>query len=201
MTTSRLLGAIALTCAGLSAAGPPLAAQSSDVVGTLSVVWADGPDGRPPSVLTFFAPDAGASREIVLNDADIERLGGVTSLNGRRVRATFNAALDVPRAGRPLTASSVADVSVQRDADAPAAGRSTPPLVVAGAVRYVVLLCKYTDSTLLVSDPLTHYTAMFGNTSPGLDHYWRALSFGAMNLTGSRVEGCGLTTGTRAHGA
>ena len=57
-----------------------------------------------------------------------------------------------------------------------------------GPQAFVTILCKFAD----VADepePRATFERFFGSTYPGLDHYWREVSYGAINLAGSKVVG------------
>jgi M6 family metalloprotease-like protein len=66
---------------------------------------------------------------------------------------------------------------------------AAPAAVQIGAHPYVTILCKFSD---MANEPQTiaTYTAWIAGTSyPGLDHYWRQVSYNQMNVTGSKVAG------------
>ena len=52
----------------------------------------------------------------------------------------------------------------------------------------MTILCKFAD----VPDepaPVAYFERLFSDSYPGLDHYWREVSYGAIDLTGSTVVG------------
>ncbi|HJW28477.1 MAG TPA: hypothetical protein VJ508_04415, partial [Saprospiraceae bacterium] len=51
-------------------------------------------------------------------------------------------------------------------------------------------MCQFSD---IATQPQNrqYFVGMYGNTRPGLDHYWRELSFNTANVTGSDVAGTG----------
>lgn len=51
-----------------------------------------------------------------------------------------------------------------------------------------MILCKTAD---VVKEPKkrSYFQALMGSSYPGLDHFWRELSYNQMNLTGSAVFG------------
>jgi M6 family metalloprotease-like protein len=58
-----------------------------------------------------------------------------------------------------------------------------------GSHPYVTILCKFSDITS-VRQTVAKYRAWTTGTSyPGLDHYWRQVSYNKMNVTGSKVVG------------
>ena len=57
-----------------------------------------------------------------------------------------------------------------------------------GPQPFVTILCKFAD----VDDepmPPSYFEVLLGATRPGLDDYWREVSYGQINLEGSRVVG------------
>ena len=57
-----------------------------------------------------------------------------------------------------------------------------------GAHAFLTVLCKFTD----VPDepePPAFFERLLGEDYPGLDHYWREVSYGQMSLAGSKVVG------------
>lgn len=58
--------------------------------------------------------------------------------------------------------------------------------LVSGSQPWVNILCKFSD---IVSEPkaASAYAQFFSATYPGLDHYWRAVSYNLINLTGSQT--------------
>src|SRR5207245_2130638 len=63
-------------------------------------------------------------------------------------------------------------------------------LAVTGPQAWVTILCRFADSSTVTPRSVSWFnTLMLGTTPPGLDHYWRELSFNNVNLTGSAVYG------------
>ncbi len=65
---------------------------------------------------------------------------------------------------------------------------ATLPSLKSGPQPWLIILCKFPD----VSDePRTpgFYQAMFASTFPGIDHYWREVSYDVINLGAPRVVG------------
>ena len=62
------------------------------------------------------------------------------------------------------------------------------------------ILCRFADSPGVTPYPKTWFeTLMLGGAAPGLDHYWREVSFGIVNLTGSVVLGWYTLPYPRSH--
>ena len=75
---------------------------------------------------------------------------------------------------------------------APVAG--SQPLVapasarVSGPQPFITILCKFADNDN-EPQPATYFEGLFGAAHPGLDDYWREVSYGQISLAGSRVVG------------
>ncbi len=57
-----------------------------------------------------------------------------------------------------------------------------------GPQPFATILCKFADVPD-EPDPVAYFERLLGNAYPGLDHYWREVSYGAISLAGSRVTG------------
>jgi hypothetical protein len=64
----------------------------------------------------------------------------------------------------------------------PAFAGTAPELT--GSQPWITLLCKFGD---VASEPrpVSYFQGMYGSSYPGLDHYWRELSFGLLDVAGS----------------
>lgn len=58
-----------------------------------------------------------------------------------------------------------------------------------GSKPFVTLLVRFADSTDLTPHPVSFYEALMGASPPGMDHYFREVSYGNINLAGSVVKG------------
>jgi hypothetical protein len=57
-----------------------------------------------------------------------------------------------------------------------------------GPQPFATILCKFADVSA-EPDPIAYFERLLGSAYPGLDHYWREVSYGAINLDGSAVMG------------
>ena len=57
-----------------------------------------------------------------------------------------------------------------------------------GPQPFATILCKFADVTD-EPDPPAFFEQLLGSNYPGLDHYWREVSYGAISLAGSTVTG------------
>ncbi len=61
-----------------------------------------------------------------------------------------------------------------------------PPVL--GSQPYVSILCKFSDFSVEPKN-LAFFQGMYANAFPGLDHYWRELSYNQVDLLGSNAYG------------
>ncbi|MEW6186206.1 MAG: hypothetical protein AB1585_10760 [Thermodesulfobacteriota bacterium] len=62
------------------------------------------------------------------------------------------------------------------------------PSAVIGAKPWVTIMCKFSDYAVEPKN-LAFFQGMYANTKPGLDHYWRELSYNTANVAGSNSYG------------
>lgn len=157
-------------------------AQSPGVQGWLSVVWTEDP--RPGKELRgFLRGDDGITREVVLDQATLEQVGGARLLGGVRVDVILQPEV-TPQPGEIGKRFQVRSVrlleGVARPKKASALQASSRP--------YAWILCRYADNPVT---PITPAEAayMSGTSYPGAGHYFNELSEGAANLDGTAVFG------------
>ncbi|GEM_PF-3958284 len=63
------------------------------------------------------------------------------------------------------------------------------PAALTGARPFATLLCRFSDSTGVTPEAVPFFETLMSNSFPGMDHYWRQLSYNNINLSGSRVFG------------
>jgi hypothetical protein len=154
------------------------------VKGRISFVSGDPKPGDPsPPVDAFFLHRAsGDDIELIFTPDQLAALGGERRIVGRMVEVELEPMGGKPTEIGPLTAGVVRTL---RLLNAPTFGeKAFPAKAVSGAQPWVSILCKFSD----VSDepkPPSFFQAMYASTYPGLDHYWRELSYDNVNVSGS----------------
>jgi M6 family metalloprotease-like protein len=177
-----LVGALLLTFA----AGPASAAPPVTLTGDLTIVHVDPvplPGGRPsplrPHIRPFLTDDRGQETELAIEAAALDRAGGLLALDGRRVTVTLDpgpaAAGTGPRRARDI-----------RPADGPSIAALDPAAPkIKGSQPFASLLCRFGDSTDVSPFDRFYIRDLLGSARPGLDHYFREVSYGAIDLVNS----------------
>jgi len=153
------------------------------VEGVLSLIWGDGSPDAPQSIgpIPVMIDDSGRSVEILLDDEQVAPHGGLLALNGRRV------VVHGSWASQPATASSGIVLAVT-SITIPDAAAPNAIAAVTGSQPWVSIMCKFADVSAEPKN-LAYFLNMYSSTYPGLDHYWRALSYDKINVVGSGAHG------------
>jgi hypothetical protein len=61
--------------------------------------------------------------------------------------------------------------------------------VQSGSKPFATILCRFSDSTSVTPHPPSFYDDLMSNTYPGVDNYYREVSYGNINLAGSKTYG------------
>jgi M6 family metalloprotease-like protein len=146
-------------------------AVTDTLSGWFSIVWADGKPGTQLSYEEYWltADDSQLTR-LQIDPVVLESPGGSLALNGRRVRVQ----------GIWLADGSLQVESVQPEVSLHAALKPE----VTGSQPWITLPCKFAD-IITETKPIAYFTEMYTSTYPGLDHYWREVSYNLLNVQGS----------------
>jgi M6 family metalloprotease-like protein len=175
----------------------PIAEQVS-LSGWFSIIWGDSKDGKSSMIYTL--TDVNGQRTLLQLDEKVaKRLGGVLQFNGKYV--TVQGTLAAPSNTSAIPGSTESPPAVLNvisiglasppGSRAPAIDVTadvTPLALVSGSKPWITIMCKFSDQAGEPND-LAYFQGMYGDTKPGLNHYWKEVSFNTADVTGS-------TTGT-----
>jgi M6 family metalloprotease-like protein len=156
--------------------------------GWLTVLWGDAEGGgESPRRSYSLQSEQGSRIELQLNADLVRSAGGILNLDRRFVNVRGDLLSALGGADRVLE---VRSIGLERQAGRNNAtdGEDTGADSIAGPQPWVAVLCKFADDP---GEPrsASYFEALIGGDRPGLDHYWRQLSYGAVNLTGSEAAG------------
>jgi len=153
----------------------PLSAAT--MTGWLSVVWGDPvPGSNEASHLEFFLTDPrGTTTELVIGQTALAAAGGLVAVNQHFVEVVIEG--DIPGIGRRRAAS----LRVLSPPDEPESGATEAVL---GSKPWVTLACKFSDKSA-EPENLSYFQGMYANAPGRLDHYWREVSYDAIDIVGS----------------
>jgi len=171
----------------------PAMAEQVWLSGWFHVIWADPYPGSHVDAVQAFAiiDDEGRWTPIALDEALTSPFGGARALNRRRVKIVGErmSALHGWDSSSAYQAIQAHSIEFEGAGAAGAAAAEASPLAVAGSQLWVTVLCRFADSTEVTPHDASWFTTLMSSARPGMDHYWKELSYENINLTGSVVVG------------
>ena len=167
-------------------APPQAAGQISSLSGFFSIIWGNSEDGKSSMMIYTLSDVNGRRTELQLDETVSRKLGGVLQLNGKyiNVQGTFALRSDAAATSRssqsqsPPTVLKVISISLAQPpgSKAPTIKGFTALSGVSGSKPWVTIMCKFSD---IVAEPhdRAYFQGMYGDTKPGLNHYWKEVSF------------------------
>ena len=156
---------------------PAFAIQNSESLsGWLLTIWNDPQHGgslhTDPAYL--LRDDSGRTVRLLLDAGLLHSQGSVLALDRQRVTVT----------GRWLSSQVIAVESIRLNSTTSRAG----PDDITGPQPWVSVMCKFADVPA-EPQPLSYFEGMYSSAYPGLDHFWREVSYDIANVTGSDAAG------------
>jgi hypothetical protein len=186
LAVAVLAGVGALAGTGLTQSRTAGVVQQLAVTGSLEVVWGDPVEGQPRHRI-FLVDDFARTYEVRLAAAQIRDLGGISRLSGQRV--TVDGEFEPRPPGAPARPQVVNVYSLRLElAIAPRTSAAAAAAPVMGSQPWVNLLCRFADIPT-TQHPVSYFEELLGGVKPGLDHYWREVSYDQINIVGSQVFG------------
>jgi hypothetical protein len=153
--------------------------------GWFSILWGDSSEGMSKTIYTLTSAD-GQITELLLSEALAQPSGGILALNQKyvNIQGTWAVPFYNPGGANRLNITSIVPVLPLGTA---APNQNDLPVVI-GAKPWVSIMCKFSDYS---DEPknLAYFQAMYANAKPGMDHYWREVSYNTANIAGSSATG------------
>ena len=157
----------------------------SDSSGNFNIIWGDGQDGGTDTIY-MLTEDNGESTRLLIDEPQSRSMGGVLRFDRKRVNVegALASSSSAPEASTGLRVTSIFL------AETPEAGALSEEVLpaVTGSKPWVSIMCKFSDIPDEPED-LAYFTGMYANTEPGMDHYWRELSYDIVDVAGSNAYG------------
>jgi M6 family metalloprotease-like protein len=154
--------------------------SSGSISGWLHSLRGDPKGGRGVPVLRHhLIDDQGRATELVLDEELAARLGGHRAMHRRRVRVD----------GEVVAPRRMQVHALELEQTAEPAGGVHAAAVKTGSYPYVTIGCKFADLTAEPHTIATYAAWTTGSSYPGLNHYWRELSYNQMDVAGSTMVG------------
>jgi len=177
---------LTVAAAATPPATSPVTPEPETHSGWLAVLWENPTDGGAEHLHFLLIDDEGRWHPLDVDPRLIEAAGGLERLTLQRVDITATPRLR----SRGLDRRPLQVLSITRQPPGKPTREADPSafLPAGGALPYVTVLCKFSDTG---KDPkkVRYFEDLMGSTEPGMDHYWREVSYDNIHLTGSIVLG------------
>jgi M6 family metalloprotease-like protein len=169
--------------------------NQNSLTGTLTAIHGDPAPGSslPSSINFYLTDDAGVTTQLEISPAVLQSAGGLNALDRKRVVVNLAQA----QAGAIINSNGVPVVAIRLEQ--PANGALANPdqqALVSGSKAYANIRCKFpdiNDSRETTDWTATYFGGMFGETYPGLGHYWREVSYNNVDLAGTSTPNLTLS--------
>ena len=156
--------------------------------GWLTVLWSDESNGTSSGPFFHLTEENGNTTPLSFDEGVTKMPGGVLSLNGRYVGVQgARASSRAQGQGEAPPPFLVTSISLAQSSLTQALEGDAQPLV-SGSRPWVSITCKFSDFAVEPKN-LAYFQGMYSNVKPGLDHYWRELSYNTANVAGSSASG------------
>lgn len=158
------------------------AAQPVEMSGWFSIIWGDGAPGSGASTdpVYMLTAEGGQATRLLMDATQAAPAGGVLALDRQKV---ILQGLPETSATGTVPQNMVRVISIELDPTQHVAATS-----VNGSQPFVSIMCKFSDYDAEPKN-LTYFKGMYASTAPGLDHYWREVSYNTTNVSGSSAVG------------
>ena len=159
------------------------------ISGRLSTIWGDRPGFNGSQESRYYLKDDdGHAIRLEISAALLASLGGISAIDRKQVSVTGiwlnDVNTDASNAAPgllPHFEAAAMEVNPQADELSAAA--------VTGNQKFITILCRFADSTDTTPYPKEWFETELGASYPGVDHYWREVSYYTIDLTGSVTVG------------
>jgi M6 family metalloprotease-like protein len=160
------------------------AGQTQSITGWLTILRGDGPEGSSMTQTIYrLTREDGTSTRLYLDEDLLTAQAGLLALD-RQLVTVKGEATRLSVDGIEQTVLQVKSIEQVQDSSS----NADAPAIVSGAKPFISIMCKFSDYTQEPKN-LSYFQGMYGSTFPGLNHYWREISYNNINITGSNAVG------------
>jgi M6 family metalloprotease-like protein len=166
-------------------------------VGRLDIFFGDNFSTQKPTKTqyNYLVSDSGERINISVNPELTSEYGGLAKLNGQRVEVSF---MQPSISLQDTEKNPIPVQSIKPAASKTNLAKLQDTYYPVGVQKFVTVLCRFADSTGVTPHQPDFYRGMLGSTAPGLDNYWKEVSYGKLGVDGTTVAGWYNLPGTRA---
>lgn len=152
--------------------------------GVFNTIWGDAvADGESaPQIPKFFLSNDAGTIELTIEPRVLQAAGGINAVDRKQVSVAGIAELKSDSSEWAFRAERITVEKTQeneeQNANADLASR-----------KFVNILCRFADSTGTTPKEPSYYAGLMGNIRPGLDHFYREISYNNIDLLGTETHG------------
>ncbi len=156
--------------------------ETTQLEGWLTLIWGDAPDGSHAPTEYTLTDKNGQNFRLDVSD---EFAGAAQALDRRQVKVEVETA-------EFSALGSGGKLRVKRLAAAQESALQSNEIgaEITGTQKWLTIMCKFKNITTEPKN-YAYFSNMYGDTYPGLNHYWKEVSYNKINITGSTVAGTG----------
>lgn len=188
-TCLSFLISLCVLIASIAQASALAAASVSSVSGNLTSLHGDDFAESRYEIRYTLTKGDGSELALDIDEKVVRSAGGNLAFDGRFVTVEYTGS-DQARDGQllPLKVLSIRNAGKGVSEKTKPDVRSDTRAAVSGSRPWISVLCKFSDVADEPKD-LAYFKEMYSSTYPGLDHYWREVSFDTVNILGSDAVG------------
>ncbi len=164
------------------------ATEEASLNGWLTVRWGDDESGASHGPFYHLTEDSGEITPLVINAGPGQMPGDILSLNGRYVGVLGALASTRSQGGNEAPSLVVTSIFPAPSPLRQEMSGAAQPLV-SNSRPWISIMCKFSDYIATEPKNLAYFSGMYASSKPGLDHYWRELSYETANVAGSGAAG------------
>jgi M6 family metalloprotease-like protein len=166
---------------GVAQASGASAQTAESLSGWFTVFWGDGVDGVSTATQYFLNDRNDGLSALTIDDSVAEAAGGILALDQKWITVDGEWSVNAASDSQPV-------FQVQSITAQDVVASSVTASSVSGSNPWVSIMCKFGD---VADEPKNwnYFQNMYSSSFPGLDYYWREVSYNIANVAGSAAAG------------
>ncbi|MCP4142262.1 MAG: hypothetical protein GY755_18660 [Chloroflexi bacterium] len=157
--------------------------------GWLTTIWGDSENGTEATTQYFLTDEEENKIQLLINDSAIASSTDLLSMDRQRVTV---------HGVQQLSAQSNQNEIIVDTIELEGLQANNLQAATSGSQPFISIMCKFSNFSTEPKD-LAFFQQMYASSYPGLDHYWREVSYDTINTIGSGAAGWFVLPHTEAY--
>ena len=157
--------------------------------GWLTIIWGDAQNGSETSTRYFLTNENTLKTQLFIDDSVIASSGGLLNMDRQRVTVHGIQQLSAQSNQSEIIVEAIEFEDLQA---------TNLQAATSGSQPFISIMCKFSNYATEPNN-LAYFQGMYANSYPGLDHYWREVSYDTINIVGSSASGWFVLPHTEAY--